>query len=149
MNEIATKLKNMKSDLGLSNKELSDLSGVPIGTVNRVLAGRVETPNFQTIRDLVKAMGGSLDGIAGFFPATGEAPAEPATQPEQPERTVAGLPPESIHVYEALLQEKQNELESKERWLKRMFTACCVLVGIIIAVLIFDLFNPAIGFFLR
>lgn len=151
MNEIATKLKTMKGSLGLSNKELSDLSGVPIGTVNRVLAGRVETPNFQTIRDLVKAMGGSLDDIAGPSLAAGEAPTEPEAEQtaEKPEQPSAGMPPEAIRAYSVLLQEKQKEIDTKDRWLKRLFAVSCALMGIIIAVLIFDLLNPGIGFFLR
>lgn len=154
MNEIATKLKTMKGSLGLSNKELSDLSGVPIGTVNRVMAGRVEAPNFQTIRDLVKAMGGSLDEIAGSAPAAGEAPPEPeaaqaAGKPEQSEPSQPGMPPEAVRAYGVLLQEKQKEIDTKDRWLKRLFGVCCALMGIIIAVLVFDLLNPTMGFFLR
>lgn len=159
MNELATKLRSMKNDLGLSNKELSDLSGVPLGTVNRILAGRVEMSNFQTVRDLVRCMGGSLDELSALLPAAGTEPAEagpeqePAERPKAQqgpaERPAAGLPPEAIHAYAALLQEKQNEIETKDRWLKRLFIVCCTLAGILIGILIFDLLNPTIGYFLR
>lgn len=159
MNEIALKLRKMKKDLGLSNQELADLSMVPIGTVNRVLAGRVEMPNFQTIRDLTKALGGSLDDIAGFTAAPvpesedpetsrpAEVPSQPPLSGPKQEMPVHSLSPDAIHAYDILLKERQKELETKELWLKRLFIACCVLVAVIIGILIFDLTNPAVGFF--
>lgn len=159
MNEIALKLRKMKKDLGLSNQELADLSTVPIGTVNRVLAGGVEMPNFQTIRDLTKAMGGSLDDIAGFTAAEPlpaeeheasrptEAPGRPVPDAQEQEKLAHSLSPDAIHAYDALLKERQKEVETKEVWLKRLFITCCVLVAVIVGILIFDLANPSIGFF--
>ncbi|MCI9609871.1 MAG: helix-turn-helix transcriptional regulator [Oscillibacter sp.] len=141
MNEIALKLRRMKKDLGLSNQELADLSMVLIGTVNRVLAGRVEMPNFQTIRDLTKALGGSLDDIAGFTAAPvpesedpetsrpAEVPSQPPLSGPKQEMPVHSLSPDAIHAYDILLKERQKELETKELWLKRLFIACCVLVA--------------------
>lgn len=48
MNELACKLRNMKSELGLSNKELSDLSSVPIGD-GKPCAGRKSVFCFKRV----------------------------------------------------------------------------------------------------
>ncbi|MCM1149305.1 MAG: helix-turn-helix domain-containing protein [Butyricicoccus sp.] len=145
MNEVVSRLKEMKTGLGISNKELSDMSGVPIGTVNRVLAGRVEAPNLQTIRDMVQAMGGSMDAVCGITVANKES----ASVEKQPESPAAGISPDAIHAYSVLLAEREKEIQAKDRWLKWLFITCCVLGGLLVGVLIFDLVNPAIGFFLR
>ena len=63
MNAIVAKLKDKKKALGLSNKELSAMSGVPYSTVCRVLANKADgTPNLQTLKDLAKALDVSIDG---------------------------------------------------------------------------------------
>ena len=36
---LATQLKLLKEKRGLTNQQLADLSGVPVGTVNRILSG--------------------------------------------------------------------------------------------------------------
>ena len=145
MNEVVSRLKEMKTGLGISNKELSDMSGVPIGTVNRVLAGRVEAPNLQTIRDMVRAMGGSLDAVCGLTAAN----KEPAGADEREKSPEAGISPDAVHAYSVLLAEREKEIQLKDRWLKWLFITCCVLGGLLVGVLIFDLVNPTIGFFLR
>ena len=66
---IRTQLKEMKDRSGLTNKELSELSGVPLSTVSKIMSGHTDIPNYQTVCDLVKAMGGSLDALAGIRPA--------------------------------------------------------------------------------
>ena len=63
---LATQLKLLKEKRGLTNQQLADLSGVPVGTVNRILSGQTDNPSFQTICDLVLAMDGSLDELAGI-----------------------------------------------------------------------------------
>lgn len=120
---IKLQLKELKTARGLTNKELSELSGVPIATINRVLAGQTEAPSFQVVCELVKAMGGSLDELAGI----------------SAKHMASGIPEES---YRRVITEKNI-------WIKRLFIICCVLVGIIAATLIIDLLNPNIGYFLR
>ncbi len=38
-------------------------------------------------------------------------------------------------------------LASKNTWLQRLFTCLCVVTGAFLFIVIFDLMNPAIGFF--
>lgn len=63
---IRTQLREMKEQCGLNNKELADRSGVSLPTVNRIMSGETDSPGYQTVCDLVMAMGGSLDELAGI-----------------------------------------------------------------------------------
>ena len=58
---LSTQLKLLKEKRKLTNQQLSDLSGVPVGTINRILSGQTDNPSFQTVCDMVMAMDGSLD----------------------------------------------------------------------------------------
>lgn len=164
---IAGKIKEMKLRSGMTNQQVADKSGVPIGTVNRVMADQVQNPNFETISAIVMALGGSIDEVVGHTP-TVTAPAE-AAEPEkssQPSQTVAQEQPQQkesapdhvssdlVRGYEMLLEErlkviaaKNQLLEEKNQWIKRLFILCCILVAMIIGVLLFDVVNPDLGFF--
>ena len=61
-------LKALKTKKNLTNQDLSDLSGVPVGTINRILANQTDNPSFQTVCDIVIALEGSLDELAVIQP---------------------------------------------------------------------------------
>lgn len=137
------------------------MSGVPYGTVCRVLSKIDGTPNVQTLKDLAVALNISIDEAIGMGPSPESD--EYAGQNSHDSSLSSSLDEGKIDAryiktvtdsYEALLEERQKlldvkdqALESKEKWLLRLFIACCVLVGIIVAILVFDLFNPSVGFF--
>lgn len=121
---IRVQLREMKEKCGYSNKKIAELSGVSLPTVNRIMSGQTDVPNFQTVCDLVIAMGGSLDELAGI-------PPKPIIQDEG-----------SIEIYKGMLKEK-------DIWLKRLFVITCTLVVVLVGVLIFDVTHPLIGFIRR
>ena len=49
-------LKMRKRELKLTNQELSEKSGVPVGTLNKILSGATQYPRKETIDALLKAM---------------------------------------------------------------------------------------------
>lgn len=51
------KLKNRKKELGWTNQRLATESGVPAGTLNKILNGTTRYPRDETVGALVKAMG--------------------------------------------------------------------------------------------
>lgn len=123
---ISNQLKLLKEKRKLTNQQLSDLSGVPIGTINRIMAGQTDNPSFQTVCDIVMAMDGSLDDLVGI-------------KDETPlEKKAANK--ELIRLYESMLADK-------EKWMHRLFICCCVLMAVLIGIVAFDLLNPHIGFF--
>lgn len=125
---LSTQLKILKEKRKLTNQQLSDLSGVPVGTINRILSGQTDNPSFQAVCDMVMAMDGSLDELVGIKE---EAPTE--AQRAQSSKELLAL-------YESLI-------ESKNTWIHRLFICCCALVLILAFLVIFDLVNPTVGFF--
>ena len=123
---LSTRLKELKDQRKLTNQQLSDLSGVPVGTINRIMAGQTDNPSFQTVCDMVMAMGGSLDELAGIQTPGGGEPSPPG---------------------EDLIRLYERTIEGKEKWLYRLFFLFCVLVAVLLGVLIYDLTHPMVGFF--
>ena len=123
---LSTRLKELKDQRKLTNQQLSDLSGVPVGTINRIMAGQTDNPSFQTVCDMVMAMGGSLDELAGIQTPGGGEPSPPG---------------------EDLIRLYERTIEGKEKWLYRLFFLCCVLVAVLLGVLIYDLTHPMVVFF--
>ena len=126
---LSTQLKILKEKRKLTNQQLSDLSGVPVGTINRILSGQTDNPSFQTVCDMVLAMDGSLDEIVGIK----------ETPDENAEKKVLANQ-EILSLYESMIA-------SKNQWIHRLFVCCCVLTLVLIFLVVFDLTNPAVGFF--
>lgn len=124
---LSTQLKLLKDKRKLTNQQLSDLSGVPVGTINRILSGQTDNPSFQTVCDMVMAMEGSLDELVGI-------------KEDSPEEQRKTAHPEIIKLYESMI-------DCKEKWIQRLFVWCCILTLVLIGIVAFDLMNPAIGFF--
>lgn len=123
-------LKALKLKKNLTNQELSDLSGVPVGTINRIMANQTDNPSFQTVCDIVIALDGSLDELAGIRPK------------KDSEVENAKYTPEIEAIYKQMIH-------SKDKWIFRLFVSLCVMVAFLLFLLIFDLLNPNIGFFRR
>lgn len=128
---INAQLQEMKKKSGMSNKDIAEKFGISLSTVNRIMSGQTDIPNYQTICDLVIAMGGSLDELAGIEKVGG---------------SQNGGSPE---VYLAIIKDKDRIIAEKNAWLKRLFIVSCVLMAVIIGILIFDYTHPMIGFFRR
>ena len=45
-------LNQRKKELGLTTEQLSQLSGVPVGTINKILSGETRSPRYDTLRAL-------------------------------------------------------------------------------------------------
>lgn len=126
---LSTQLKLLKEKRKLTTQQLSDLSGVPVGTINRILSGQTDNPSFQTVCDLVMAMDGSLDEIVGI-----------KDLPEAGAEKKARASEEILALYEAMIA-------SKNQWIHRLFVCCCALTLVLVFLVCFDLLNPAVGFF--
>ena len=56
-------LIEMKKESGMTLEQLAEASGVPRGTINKIFAGQTTDPKITTVRDLVHAMGHTLNDI--------------------------------------------------------------------------------------
>ena len=49
-------MKARKAELGYTNETVAELSGVPLGTVQKIFAGETRSPRYDTVRKLVKLL---------------------------------------------------------------------------------------------
>ena len=52
-------LNQRKKELGLTTEQLSRLSGVPVGTINKILSGETRSPRYDTLRALEDVLYGT------------------------------------------------------------------------------------------
>lgn len=55
------KIAIYKKKLNLTTEELSSKSGVPIGTLNKILSGATKDPKLETLKAIAKVLGLSLN----------------------------------------------------------------------------------------
>jgi transcriptional regulator with XRE-family HTH domain len=59
--EIINKLKKQK---GITSEELARLSGVPLGTLNKILNGTTKDPKLETLKAIAKTLECNLDDFS-------------------------------------------------------------------------------------
>ena len=128
---ISEKLKALKTEKNLTTQQLSELSGLPVSTISRILSGQTDSPGFLAVADLVRAMGGSLDEVAGL-----KAP-EPPKEPD---------PPKASTEHSELIKLYERSIAAKNGWIRKLAITCCVLAGLLILILSVDVLNGSIGF---
>ena len=96
---LPEKLKDEKIRQGLTNQQLSDISGVPIATTSRILTGAVSNPGIFYIAALCTALGISMDAMMG------------AQEPPKQSADEAGRLEAELAHKEELLAEKEKAIE--------------------------------------
>lgn len=67
MKSLGKEFKERKNELGLTTEQLSRLSGIPIGTINKILNGETKSPRYATLKALNDVLFRDIDsGIAGI-----------------------------------------------------------------------------------
>jgi transcriptional regulator with XRE-family HTH domain len=57
------KLNELKKRSGKTTDEVSELSGVPKGTLNKIFAGQTKDPQLSTVKSIVHVLGCTLDDL--------------------------------------------------------------------------------------
>lgn len=128
-----------KKALNLNNQQISDMSGVPKSTVDRVLRKDTENPTMKVILDIAGAVGYEFGA-----PAVAQTP-----------DLLKESPPiwQIISIYEdriADLKRSHNrESAEKNRWITILAVTVGILAAGIIAILLIDILNPTVGWFQR
>ena len=55
------KIAEYKKILGITTEELSDRSGIPVGTLNKILSGATKDPKLETLKAISRVLGLSLN----------------------------------------------------------------------------------------
>lgn len=130
MDRIVEELKKIKEENGLTNADVSKMSGVPVGTVNRVFSGTNGSHSYATIEPIKEAL----------LPLA--KPEEVRHMHEEKNKVLVG---EIEQLYERMLTEKEKELHKCERFRNISLIANVVLVFIIIVFLFIDILHPDLG----
>lgn len=101
--ELITWCKNRKATLGLSNSKLSEISGVPIGTIDRIMSGNYTEFKYSSIQPLVSV-------LIGY----GQETPEPDAKNEQEQYYY-----ETIEGYKIILENKNHEINHYKIGLER------------------------------
>lgn len=64
------KISEYKKKLGMTTEELSAKSGVPVGTLNKILSGATKDPKLETLKSIAKVLGLSLNDFDDDTPGT-------------------------------------------------------------------------------
>ena len=52
MKSLGEEFKERKNELGITTEQLSRLSGIPTGTINKILNGETKSPRYATLKAL-------------------------------------------------------------------------------------------------
>lgn len=55
------KIAIYKKKLGMTTEELSEKSGIPVGTLNKILSGATKDPKLETLKSIARVLGLSLN----------------------------------------------------------------------------------------
>lgn len=115
----------LREEQGKSLAQIAEESRVPITSVKRFFSGETKNPGFLSLCQIIYALGGSVDEVMEI------------DREEQPVHV------EADSKYSRQL-EKDLRYERKSKF--RVWVAFLVLVAINIVMLLFDLFNPYVGY---
>lgn len=133
VSDIISGITAKKEAMGLTNQQLSDASGVPKSTVDRILRGDTPNPTLQSVLDMAVAVGYTFG--------------EPLEAPES--RCLDETSKYIIRMYDdriARLRAHYNMLiAEKNRWITWLFFLSLALVLLIVGILIVDAIIPNVG----
>lgn len=139
--EFVSGIKNNQHDLGWTNQQLADASGVPLSSVNRILRGETPNPTAQTILDLAHAVGYTFGGDTHLPPV-------PVTENTDTAHAIAAYR-HQCELYERTLTRDEvahnRIIAEKNRWIKLSLLLNIILVAFIIGILLYDIANTDVG----
>ena len=66
-NLIINNIKKLKEERKLTNKQLSELSKIPLGTLNKILSGKVKSIKIETLEKLTNSLGDNKPLLSADF----------------------------------------------------------------------------------
>ena len=66
--DYISRIKQIKSDKKITNEKLSDLTGIPLGTLSKIMAGISDSPKLSNMVLIAEALGCTLDYIVSGTP---------------------------------------------------------------------------------
>lgn len=60
------KIAEYKKKMGMTTAELTEKSGVPFGTLNKILSGATKDPKLETLKAIARVLGLTLDDFDDY-----------------------------------------------------------------------------------
>lgn len=60
------KIAEYKKQMGMTTAELAEKSGVPLGTLNKILSGATKDPKLETLKAIARVLGLTLDDFDDY-----------------------------------------------------------------------------------
>ncbi len=150
LGRISAYLNALKDKNNLTQRQLADMTGIPVGTLPRYFGALDDdAANFEVVRKLVVAMHGSLDELPGI----------PLRQAEHDESAykavVAGLEArldeknDRIRHRAELLDDEQQRSERETRRANRATLIACIIGALFVLLVFIDALIPTRGWILR
>lgn len=134
-----------KNLIGMTNQQLSDASGVPKPTIDRILRHDTTNPSMQTVLDLAAAVGFSFSNHPEPAPAL---PSEEGIRDPMVIHMI-NVYENRGRAYEERIKRNTSHfnmlLAEKNRWLKFSMILNIILVIFICAILLYDATHPDVG----
>lgn len=106
--EIVKWCKERKETLGYSNKKISELTNVPIGTIDRILAGKYTEFKYSSIQPI-------LSCLIGYE--------EKTPKPKSNDKDQANYYFETIEGYKLIVENKNEQIERLKKELETALNA--------------------------
>ena len=150
MGRISAYLNALKDKNNLTQRQLADMTGIPVGTLPRYFGALDDdAANFEVVRKLVVAMHGSLDELA-------EIPLRQAEHDESAYKAVvAGLEArldeknDRIRHRAELPDDEQQRSERETRRANRATLIACIIGALFVLLVFIDALLPTRGWILR
>ena len=68
----AIRIKQIMKAKGIGNRALADMSGLPLGTLNKIIYGDTKSPTLDNMQAIAKALGCTLDDFVDDDQKTGQ-----------------------------------------------------------------------------
>ena len=112
------KLNALKNKGNYTFQQISDLTNIPLSTLNRIFKGE-SSPTFDNVAAIARAIGGDLNDLADL---------------------------QNSRSSEEVLDFLMKSLEEKRRVIRILAITCGILVSVFIFIVLFDITNGGVGY---
>lgn len=145
--DIVDGIIQKKNAIGMTNQQLSDASGVPKPTIDRILRHDTPNPTMQTVLDLAAAVGYTFSNHPDQLPAV---PDENKIKDPMTLHMINYYERQSI-AYEERIKRVTSHfnmlLAEKNRWIRTLSIIIGLMVSGFFSLLLIDLATPELGWF--
>lgn len=134
--ELIQDISKRKAEMGITNQMLSDASGVPKTTVDRILRGDTPNPSMQTVLDMAYVVGYRLvnDNDTSNRPINSQL--VEALERESRLKTIQ---------HNLIMAEKDRAIATKDKWIHQLYRIILIMGLGVILVLLLDVLIRGIG----